>query len=1226
MLRSENEVLEFWDSNKIFEKSLEQRKNTGDEFVFLDGPPFATGTPHWGHIMVSLVKDTVLRYHTQKGKYAPRRWGWDCHGVPIEALAEKELGIKDKRQIENEIGIGDFNALCRSKIFTFDQQWRNTIRRIGRWVDMDDQYRTLDNDFIESTWWGLGRIWEKGLLYKDFRIALYSPSMGVPLSHTDVAMEVKYQNENIASPVVRFEGDRDSSQKLFKKVLEEVAFNYSEQLRYKLDVEKRVKLLEKGEVGKKPSFKDSLSGAKPEFNRLQWDSFKTDLEQGQELAYLKDQLEIIHQNIDTLERLKDILQRDYTFNILAWTTTPWTLPGNVALTVGPEIEYSVYFLPATNELVLVSEKRAIQIISLKFSDIVLNSPELVEELKHIEDSSEYFAKLGLDIVKVVSLKGKDLEGLGYKPLFETQEPIESYEQRANVHKIYAADFVADNEGTGIIHIAAYGPDDFELIKDRNLPVLLCLNEHGEVLEDLDPALKPVFGMKYEKANPLINDILEKKDLLFATVQYAHKVPYFDRDGKKVYYAPQTSWFIAETKLKDSSLELNEQTTWHPENFKHGRFGKGLETAPDWSISRNRYWGSPMPVWQTEDASKTLFIDSVEKLVKHTVNPIYRILNTRDLRPEFYDDHKTVIVSDSSAKLPLGLNATQYRSKALTEVRRQKQLEIQKFAYHAQHILDEINELFEKYDTVQLLFNEDEQRLWTTWLLTLHPNSKKVSEVFYFYKQVHKEFDEYVPTNGIQLLDLHRPMIDDILLQDKVGNIYTRIPEVLDCWVESGSMPWASWHYPFENKEFVERNIPADWIGESQDQTRGWFRALHVLSNGVFGKPAFKQVNTFGLVLAADGQKMSKSKKNYSDPQVLLDKYGSDALRAYLLASPVLNAEAYSFVDRDLETTFRSTTLLLANSIQYITYISDVYKNEPVPKTIKHPLNQWWLARTQQYSLAVHAHLQKYEIMDAMRLVVPYLEEFSTWYIRRSKDILTTHGAEVTLTLQKTMREFAIATASLQPFNTERLWSALQPTSLESVHLTDFDQPEQLAEKQHEIVQKMETIRALVSSVHAVRKEQNIRVRQPMYVDMTQFDMGGELWSDIFLQECNLLVKDLSRTEGELWTSENELYGSIKLDLLIDQDLAVLGFTRDFERAVQDFRKKQGFRAGQLVQMHWQPVDIIDIEVFQRVLKELDWAKLNVEISWVEAGTENALDSTLDKKFVVKGLATILVDN
>jgi len=1226
MFRSETDVLEFWEKNSIFEKSVQQRKNSGDEFVFLDGPPFATGTPHWGHIMVSLVKDSILRFQAQQGKYVPRRWGWDCHGVPIEALAEKELGIKDKRQIETEVGIDEFNALCRSKIFTFDAEWRRTIRRIGRWVDMDDQYRTLDNNFIESVWWGLGELWDKGLLYKDFRMSLYSPSMGVPLSHTDVAMEVKYQNESMDSPVVRFEVEQDSSKKLFQKVMEEIAFNYSEQQRYKLDVEKRITTLEKKDTNKKQSLKDSMSAAKPEFNRLQWDNFKTDLEATQELTHLREQLDIIHQNIDTLQNLKTILEKQYSLNILAWTTTPWTLPGNVALTVGKDIEYSVYFLPSSSEMVLVAEKRAVPTIALKFSEAVMNAPELVEELEHIEDSAEYFAKLGLDIVKVVSFTGSDLEGIQYRPLFETVQQIESYEQRANVHKVYTADFVSDQDGTGVIHIAAYGPDDFDLIKSRNLPVLLCLNEHGEILEELDSALRPVFGVKYQKANPLINDILDKKDALFGLIKYTHKVPYFDRDGKKVYYAPQESWFIAETKLREKSLELNEQTTWHPANFKHRRFGKGLETAPDWSISRNRYWGSPMPVWVTEDGSKTLFINSVEKMVKHAVNPIFRILNTRDLKPEFYIDRKTVIVSDSGAKLPLGLSATQYRSKALSAIRREKQLEIQKFAVHAQQLLEEITDLFEKYDTVQLLFDDEERRLWTTWLLTLHPDSKKMQDIFYFYKRVQKEYDEYIPVGDVQLLDLHRPMIDDIILKDTVDNIYTRIPEVMDCWVESGSMPWAQWHYPFENKEFVERNLTADWIGESQDQTRGWFRALHVMSNGVMNIPAFQHVNTFGLILAADGQKMSKSKKNYTHPDVLLDKYGSDALRAYLLASPVLNAEAFSFVDKDLETTFRSTTLLLANSVKFIEYVQTAYGNEKTPKSIKHPLNQWWLARTQQFAAEVHHHVTGYNLLEATRVLIPYLEEFSTWYIRRSKDILSTHGAETLSTLMQSMQQFAIAAAALQPFNTERVWSVVRTADMpESVHLTDFKAPQKLDEKQLHLLATMQTLRTLVSDIHAVRKEHKIRVRQPMYTDISVFDLGDELWTQMVLHECNLLPQDLSKTEGEMWQKQGE-FGTLKVDLVIDTDLAVLGFGRDFERAVQNFRKKEGFRPGQVVSMRWQPTDVVDEDVFQRVLKEVDWKKLNVDVHWVDPTQDEALDTSLDKKFEIKGLAAVLVDD
>ncbi len=1221
MLRNEEEVLRFWEENQVFEKSIENRKNK-EPFVFLDGPPFASGLPHWGHIFVSQVKDTVLRYQTQKGRYVPRRWGWDCHGVPIEAIVEKEFEIKDKRQIENEIGVEKFNQECRSKIFTYDNEWRKTIDRIGRWVDMDDQYRTLDNDFIESVWWGLGQLWNKGLIYKDYRVNLYSPSMGVPLSHTDVAMEVKYEEETIQSPVVRFSIKSEATRKLLSKVLEEVGFSLSEQQRYKTDLENRVADLKKMDSHQRhTNLRDLLNSKKPEYSGLQWENFKTNDEEVDELEFLKEQLEIVYQNIDTLEKLKNILSKDYSLNALAWTTTPWTLGSNVALTVGKEIEYSIYFLPASSELVLLAENRAIPVISLQFKDVILNSPELQKKLAEITDSGDYFEMLGYDIVKIVSLTGEDLEGLEYEPVFDIEETIDSYEQKANLHKIYTSDIVSDEDGTGIIHVAPYGPEDFDIIKERNLPLPITLNEHGEILNTVSSKLKPVFGKKYTGANPLINQILEKEGDLFGEIKYKHRVPFFDRDGKKIYYAPQEGWYIAETKLKSKSLELNEEINWVPEKLKHGRFGKGLETAPDWCISRKRYWGNPIPIWENEDKSKIIFIDSFEKLTKFAINPIYKLLNTRDLKPEFYENGKTVILTDSHSKLPLGIAATQYRSKPLSDLRKEKELNIQRFAIYGQRILEEILELFDKYDTVQLMFDEDEQALWTTWLLTLHPNSKKVNKFFYFYKSIKKnDLGEYVTTGDIKLLDLHKPMIDEIILQDQVENIYTRIPDVLDCWVESGSMPWASWHYPFENKEFVEKNIPADWIIEAQDQTRGWFRVLHILSTGIFGEKAFKNINTSGLVLASDGRKMSKKHKNYTDPQILLEKYGADAIRCYTMSSPLLNAENLAFKDKDLESTFRGTTLLLANTAKFVEFVFQEYGKEKPVRTYKHPLNKWWLAYTIKYAEELKTYLDNYDLTDASRLIEPYLNDLSTWYIRRSKDILNTHGTEFYECLRETLKIFCIYTASLQPFNTERLWSVVKSKQdPDSVHLTDLTDLPKLEDKDLSLLEKMEKVRQVVSDIHGVRKENNIRVRQPIYADFSAFQIE-EGYLEIIKLECNLLDKDLSKTEGEIWIQDYD-FGKLKVDLVVDKDLSVLGFTRDFERAVQSFRKKQGFRANQLVVMKWQIQETKDEEVLQKVLKNIDWEKLHVEIKWVKD-----LDENLDKKFEVKDLATILVDD
>jgi isoleucyl-tRNA synthetase len=1223
LLNSELEVLDFWKKKNIFEKSV--KKNLIKEpFVFYDGPPFGTGLPHWGHITVSQIKDSLLRYKNQKGYYVPRRWGWDCHGVPIEKLAEKELQIKDKREIENEHGIKKFNQTCRDLVLKYDNEWRKVIERIGRWVDMDDQYRTMDNDYIESTWWGLGQLWEKGLIHKDYRISLYSPKTGVPLSHTDVAMEVKYEEENINTPISRFKVLPSSSRKLIKKILEQIAYSYSEQLRLKNNIEKRLIILEKGST-KKAKYENIMKQGRPEFEGLDWDNFQTDKEISTELKELRSQFELVLENIETLNELKKILNNGYDISLLSWTTTPWTLPANVALAIGSEIEYSMYYLGASNEIVILAENRAIPVLSLKLHEAVINSPEIQEKLKEIEDSSEYFETIGVDIKKIISFKGEDLEGLEYEPLFETNQKIEAYEQKANIYKVYTADFVDDESGTGVVHIApAYGQDDFELKQIRNLPILTCLNEHGEMRDDLNPELKLTFNKFFLDANPIIIELLQKKNLLFNTINFNHRVPVYDRDGSKVYYCAQESWFIAETKLKTKSLELNEKINWYPETLKYGRFGKGLETAPDWAISRSRYWGNPLPIWQTEDKSRQIFVDSMKKLESLAVNPIYKVLNTRELNPDYYQDGNVVIFTDSYTKLPLGINATQYRSKNLAELRKQKSLDIKIFAQYAQPILEEILERFKKYKTVQILFDSSEQALWTTWLLTLHPDSKKKTEVFYFYQKVKKTEDiesekiEYKPDGPIQLLDLHRPYIDDIILQDEIGNVYTRIPDVLDTWVDSGSMPFASHHYPFENKEYVEKNTPADWILEGQDQTRGWFRTLHILSTGIFNKPAFKNVNSHGLVLAGDGRKMSKSKKNYTDPGVLLDKFGADAVRNYLMSSTLLDLDSISFKDEDLQTTFRETTLLLANSQKFIEYVFRTNRGK-YPTSFSHPLNKWWLFYTQDFVYKVDKYMSEYQPQKASRLIIPYIRDFSTWYIRRSKDLLNEeYGLEVAACLQKTMKMFAISAASLQPFNTEKLWQIVRlEEDPESVHLTDFLLANEITEKQKQLLKEMDILRELVSEIHSVRKENQIRVRQPLYADFEKFTWDSELL-DLLKKECNLLDSDLSRKEGEMFEKEGE-FGFIKVDLVIDQELAVLGFVRDFERSVQAFRKKQGYRAGQTVAMKWQPINLSEPETFNEVIKKVDWKKLCLEIEWVENLSEET-----QEKIKIKDLADILV--
>jgi isoleucyl-tRNA synthetase len=1220
MLKTESDVLKFWQENEIFKKSLNNRK-TASSYVFLDGPPFVTGLPHLGHLSTGYPKDIFPRYWTQRGKYCVRRWGWDCHGLPIENLVQQQLKISDKRQIEEEIGIEKFNEACRQNIVGFDNNWRSVVERSGRWVDMDDQYRTMDMDYMESVWWGLGQLWNKGLLYKDYRVSIYSPSMGATLSHMEIADDIKYTDDTLETPIVRFTIKNTSSKKIFDKILNEVAFNYSEQLRYRIDVEKRVEALDKLDEGsKKMNLKDLISSGKSEFNGIEWDNFKTDLEASQELSHLKEQSHIISENIKLLEKIKRILNAGYKLNMLSWTTTPWTLPANVALGIGKDIEYSIYFLPVTSEFVLMAEKRVIPTLSVLFKETIVNSPELTKTLEETIDSSDYFQKLGIDIVKIVSFQGEDLEGLEYDPVFEPTQLISDYEEKATAFKVYTSEVVSDEEGTGVLQIApAYGAEDFEIRKVRNLPVLTCLNEYGEMRSDLNTQLKPVYGKKFDQANPLILEILAKNNALFGQLRYTHRYPVFNRDNQKVYYSAEENWFIGETKFLDQSLKLNQNINWFPNHLKDGRFKTGLETAPDWCISRKRYWGNPLPIWQTKDKSKSIFIDSLEKLQKQAINPIFRIVNSRDMNPDLFDTGRVVIYTDAQNKLPLGISAAQFRSKHLTDLRKEKDLDIQKFSIYAQKILDEMITLFDKYNIIQTLFTDDEQRLWTTWIYTLHPNSKKVSKNFYFYRKVVEDFDGWHPTGPVKQLDLHRPYIDEIILKDDVDNAYYRIPEVMDCWVESGSMPWASYHYPFENKDFVEKSSPADYIVEYEGQVRGWFHALHVLSAGIFGREAFKNVHAHGTLLGHDGKKMSKSKGNFKSTDEYFNKFGSDALRLYFTQSPYFEGESLTLNERDMQTIFRETTITMSNSINFIDYVLSTTQRRELPKSFNNQLNRWWYIYTQDFVYKLNEEMENYNIVEAARMISVYINDFSTWFIRRSKDLLSVDNVEVASCLVETMRMYATVSASLQPFNAEKIWSLVKGVNdPESVHLTSITDLPKINGKQRQELETMKQVRILVGLIHGIRKENQVRVRQPLYADFAQMkDISHDLIELIKL-ECNLLHKDLSKMEGEMWENKNE-FGKIKLDLVVDKELSVLGFARDFERAIQDFRKKQGYRPNQIISMKWQLVDVKDEEVLQMVLKTVNWPKLAVEIKWVEG-----LDG-LDKKIEIKDLVTILVD-
>ncbi|HKY73823.1 MAG TPA: isoleucine--tRNA ligase, partial [Patescibacteria group bacterium] len=679
----EEEVLRHWDETDAFNASVQQRPST-KPYVFYDGPPFATGLPHYGHLLASTIKDVIPRYWTMKGYHVERVWGWDCHGVPIENMIEKELDLKGGKKGIEELGIGTFNAACRAAILRFDKEWEVIIKRLGRWVDFKHSYKTMDNTYMESVWWAFAELYKKDMVYEGRKVILYCPRCATPLSNFEIAMDNSYKDVEDNSVFVKF-------------------------------------------------------------------------------------------------RATDNPKKNEYF--MAWTTTPWTLIGNVALAVSEQAEY-------------------VQ---------VLHNDELLWIAKDLVTA--VFDKEKIEIKQTV--QGKKLVGRSYEPLY-TYMPADG----KKAHYIASADFVSLSDGTGIVHTAAiFGEDDYRLAQQLDLPCVPTLDDQGRFLDFVEP----IKGVFYKKGEDWIIQDLTERGLMYKSLKTTHSYPFCYRCSTPLYYNAVPAWFIDVQKLKPELLTQNERVNWYPEFLKHGRFGKGLETAPDWNISRSRYWGTPMPVWIGEKTGKKRVLGSYADMKKWAVDP---------------------------SKVEL-------------------------------------------------------------------------------------------------LTDYHREFLDDIELwvDDEKTEKGLRIPAVFDCWVESGSMPYASIHYPFESKEKFESRYPAQFISEYIAQTRAWFYTLHVLSVGLFGKPAFENAVTTGTILAEDGTKMSKSKKNYPDPMLLINKYGVDSLRLYLMSSSVMKADNVNFSEEAVNEVRKKVFGIWWNVFTFYKLYADQSVSLSLPKKISHVLDRWVVSRT-----------------------------------------------------------------------------------------------------------------------------------------------------------------------------------------------------------------------------------------------------------------------------------------
>ncbi len=911
----EENVIKFWDDSRIFEKSIEKEASNGD-YVFYDGPPFATGLPHYGHIVASIIKDVVPRFWTMNGYRVERKWGWDCHGLPIENIVEKELGSKGKKDVE-KIGVTKFNELCRSKVTGYVNDWKKVIKKLGRWADMENSYKTMDLPFMESVWYVFKEMYEKGLIYKGYRSMHVCPRCETTLSQSEVTEG--YKNIKDLSATAKFE----------------------------------------------------------------------------------------------------LVDEPGTF-VLGWTTTPWTLIGNVALAVGTDIDYIA---------VKVTEEEASHKFNVKIGEVIILSAETAKRILGKEILS---LKKGIEILN--SYKGSDLIGKKYKPLFNYYSNDKSLENRKNGWKIYAGDFVNTEEGTGIVHIApAFGEDDMNLGKDNNLPFVQHLTMDGYFKEEVIdfPGLNVKPSGNHMSTDIEIIKYLAHNNLLFAKEKYEHSYPHCWRCDTPLLNYATSSWFVNVTKIKEQMLDNAKNINWSPNNIKDGRWGNWLRGARDWSISRQRYWASVMPIWECD---------------------------------------------------------------------------------------------------------------------------KKCGEI-----KVIGSVDELEKLSGVRVNDLHKHIVDKVTFKCSCGGTMKRIPDVLDTWFDSGSMPFAQMHYPFENKEKFENNFPAEFIAEGADQTRCWFYYMHVLATGTKNTNAFNNVIVNGIVLAEDGKKMSKKLQNYPDPMIIFDKYGADALRYYLLISPVMLANSLNFTEKGVSDSLRKINMTLWNVVRFYQIFAEgrSFSNKINITKSENILDKWILTRLNQLIIEVTTGMKNYNLPEASRPIAKFIDDLSTWYIRRSRDRFKGGNEDDKNSALQTTRyvliELSKIIAPFTPFIAEQVWQEVTENNFKnsnkSVHLEVWPESIKESENNSQIISRMEFVRKIIEMGFAKRDEFKIKVRQPLNLLIIKNYTLESKYIKLVKDEVN--VKNVKFQEGE---------GDVKveLDTELTPELKAEGTKRELVRSINALRKNANF--------------------------------------------------------------------
>ncbi|MBK5332936.1 MAG: isoleucine--tRNA ligase [Ilumatobacteraceae bacterium] len=806
----ETKILASWAERHTFEESIARRADA-DEYVFYDGPPFANGLPHYGHLLTGFVKDAVPRYQTMRGRRVERRFGWDCHGLPAEVVVEKELGISGHPAIA-KFGIDKFNEACRTSVLRFTGEWQRYVTRQARWVDFDNDYKTLDLTYMESVMWAFKTLWDKGLIYEGFKVLAYCWRCETPLSNTETRMDDVYRDRQDPALTVQFQ-------------------------------------------------------------------------------------------LDSGER------------VLAWTTTPWTLPSNLGLAVGPDIDYAVMEEDGVRYILAESRRGA-------------------------------YEKELANAVHVETIVGSDLVGRHYTPLF----PF--FADTPNAFRVLAGDFVSTEDGTGVVHMApGFGEEDQNLSNAAGIPTVCPMDEHGRFTADVPPWA----GVHVFDANNEIVKDLKARGIVVRHDSYHHSYPHCWRCAEPLVYRAISSWFVQVSSFRDRMGELNQQIQWVPEHVKEGSFGKWLANARDWSISRNRFWGSPIPVWRSDD-----------------------------------------------------------------------------------------------------------------------PNYPRI-DVYGSIADLERDF-------GVLVDDLHRPYVDNLVRpnpDDPTGrSTMRRVAEVLDCWFESGSMPFAQVHYPFENAGWFEDHYPGDFIVEYMAQTRGWFYTLHVLATALFDRPAFRTCISHGIVLGDDGQKMSKSLNNYPDPMMVFDTYGADAMRWYLLSSPILRGGDLAVTEAGIRESVRHIVLPIWNTYSFFTMYANASGYTAQRRTeSSDPLDQYILGKLHALVTDVRSSMDACDLFAACGMLRTFLDALTNWYVRRSRERFWAGDPEALDVLWTVLTTMCQVAAPLLPLTTEAVYRGLVGDE-SSVHLTDWPTGDELVESPL-LVAAMDRVRDVCSASSAVRKATGRRVRQPL---------------------------------------------------------------------------------------------------------------------------------------------------